>query len=235
MRHETKNKTLKLVCNWGFTIFKKLDIRQVTTKSPIFYLTSPISRLLSLFSLLLSILACSPSEKSYTPKPKGFNRINLPAAAYQSLGDAHPYTFEYSKNAIIQKDTFAMAERDWIIVYYPKLDARIQLTYKPLNGDLNKLQNLIYDAYKLADKHQVKASSQEEKLVQFKSGKKAVVIEIDGEVPSHFQFYVTDTSRNYLRGAVYLMHATENDSLRPVVDYMKGECLHLLETLKWKK
>lgn len=243
MRQETKSInslynsiTSQLRCSANI----ESDIRQLSIISHVSSLKSHVSclkhvsRLMSIISCLI-LLACSPSEKSYTPKPKGFNRINLPAAAYQSLGDAHPYTFEYSKNAIIQKDTFAMAEKDWIIVYYPKLDARIQLTYKPLNGDLNKLQNLIYDAYKLADKHQVKASSQEEKLVQFKSGKKAVVIEIDGEVPSHFQFYVTDTSRNYLRGAVYLMHATENDSLRPVVDYMKGECLHLLETLKWKK
>ena len=189
--------------------------------------------LLIVFSFIL--ISCSKSEESYTPKPKGYNRIILPTSSYQNLGNEHPYTFEYSKNAVIQKDTFAMAEKHWIIVYYPMLNARIQLTYKPLQGDLNKLQNLIFDAYKLADKHQVKAYSQEEKIVQLQSGKKAVVIEIEGEVPSHYQFYITDTTQNYLRGAVYLMHATKNDSLRPVVDYMKGECRHLLETLQWRK
>jgi gliding motility-associated lipoprotein GldD len=188
-----------------------------------------------LFAWLLfpAFIACNGSEE-FTPKPKGYNRIDLPGHEYQSLEENHPYWFEYSKNAIIQPDTFGQAEPHWIIVYYPELDARIQLTYKPLNGDLTKLSRHVDDAYKLAGKHHVKADSQEEMLVQLPGGKKAVVIELNGEVPSHYQFYLTDTSRHFLRGAMYLMQPTLNDSLTPVVDYIKEDCRHLLETLTWK-
>ncbi len=167
------------------------------------------------------------------PKPKGFNRIDIPAPEYVPLKEKHPYFFQYNKIAQIQKDTTYRAEPHWIIINYPTLNAKIQLTYKPIKGNLSKLDAHIADAFKLAAKHQVKAISQTEKLVSLKNGKKAVIIELEGEVPSHYQFYTTDTTKNYLRGAVYLNLATENDSLRPIVDYLKKDSRVLLETLKW--
>lgn len=182
---------------------------------------------------LVVVMACS-SSPNYSPKPKGFNRIDLPAHEYQQLADVHPFSFEYSKHAVIQPDTTSFAEPHWLIVYYPDYDARIQLTYKSLNGDLNKLSRHIDDAYKLADKHHVKANSEEVQLMQLKDGKTAIVIELEGEVPSHYQFYSTDTTKHFLRGALYLMQPTLNDSLTPVVNYMKEDCKHLLETLTWK-
>ena len=192
--------------------------------------------------LIISTLAifllnsCSErNSESFQPKPKGFNRIDLPPHEYSLLKEVHPYIFEVSKAAIVQPDTFKKAEKHWIILYYPSIEARLQLTYKPVLNDPRRLQDLINDAYKLAEKHQVKATSEQTRLVKMRDGKMAALIELEGEVPSHFQFYTTDTTKNYLRGAVYLMHATENDSLRPVVDYMKIEAMHLLETLKWRK
>lgn len=188
-----------------------------------------------LFALGILFYNCGSGKKEYSPKPTGFNRIDLPEVAYQPLKEDHPYYFEYSKSAIIQKDTFRNAEPHWIVVYYPKLNARIQFTYKQIKGDKQRLQNMIDDAFKLAFKHDRKAYSISDKLLTTKDGKKALIFELEGEVPSHYQFLVTDTTQHFLRGAVYLMTATQNDSLRPVVDYVKQDCLHLLETLKWKK
>lgn len=188
---------------------------------------------LSLIFLGFCLYSCSNASSNYSPKPKGFQRFELPEHQYQKLENSHPFSFEYSKSAIIQKDSTRNAEPHWLIVYYPELDARIQFTYKPINGDLKKLEAHIGDAFKLASKHQVKAYSQEESVVQLKNGKKAVVIQLEGEVPSHYQFYLTDTSRHFLRAALYLKEPTVNDSLKPIVDYLKVDCRHLLETIKW--
>jgi gliding motility-associated lipoprotein GldD len=179
-------------------------------------------------------LACG-SEEIYTPKPRGFNRIDLPSHSYKSLEGDYPYSFEYSQSAVIQKDTFARAEPYWIIIYYPELNARIQLTYKPLNGDMAKLQQHIGDSFKLAAKHQVRATSQKDQILEFKNGNRALVMKIEGEVPSHFQFITTDSTKHFLRGATYLMEPTINDSLKPVVDFVKRDCERLLETLTWKQ
>ncbi len=179
-------------------------------------------------------LACRNTTQEYLPKPRGFNRIDLPPHAYQMLPKGHPYSFEFSKQAIIQLDTFLNAEPHWIIVYYPTLNTRIQFTYKSVNGDRQRLQNMMGDAAKLAFNHDKKAYSITDKLLLTKSGKKAVVFELEGEVPSPYQFYVTDSTKHYLRGAVYLMTATENDSLKPIIEYMKVDSRHILETLKWQ-
>jgi gliding motility-associated lipoprotein GldD len=136
---------------------------------------------------------------------------------------------------VITPDKTKDAEPYWILVEYPTLNAKIQFTYKPLGGDLNRLDKHVADAYKLASKHQVRATAQREQVIQLKNGKKAVIIEIDGEVPSHYQFYATDTSNHFLRGAVYLNSATLNDSLTPIVDYLKADTKRILETLKWNK
>ncbi len=188
-----------------------------------------------LFSFIsICFVACRSSEV-YTPKPRGFNRIDLPKQNYIKMEEQHPYSFEYSEHAVIEPDTFGQAEPDWIIVHYPELKSRIQFTYKPLNGNLSKLTQHIDDAYKLAAKHHVKATSQEERVVRLNNGNQAVLINLEGEVPSHFQFYITDTSQHYLRGAVYLMEPTLNDSLRPLINYLKDDCMHILETLTWNK
>ncbi|AFK01832.1 gliding motility-associated lipoprotein GldD [Emticicia oligotrophica DSM 17448] len=191
-------------------------------------------KLIIFIALFIISLSCSQSNQEYTPKPRGFNRIDLPEHQYQLLPDEHPYSFEYSKDAIIQLDTFKGAEPHWIIVYYPKLNSRIQFTYKAINNDISRLQNMMIDASKLAFHHDKKAYSITDKIYLTKNGKKAVIFELEGEVPSPYQFFVTDSTKHYLRGAVYLMTATENDSLRPIIDYMKVDTKHILETLKWK-
>ena len=185
--------------------------------------------------LAVILLSCGGSSSSvFYPKPKGFNRIDLPKHTYQTLEGKYPYSFEYSKNAEILPDQSPGAEPFWILVNYPNLGAKIQFTYKPLNGDLRKLDEHVGDAYKLASKHQVRATEQREQVMHLKNGKNVVVIELEGEVPSHFQFYATDTSKHFLRGAVYLNKATLNDSLKPIVEYLKVDSKRILETLKWK-
>ncbi len=181
-----------------------------------------------------ALLSCGGSAPVYYPKPKGFARIDLPGHRYRTLEGNYPYAFEYAETAEIIPDRSADAEPYWILVKYPALNAMIQFTYKPLNGDLRKLDEHVMDAYRLASKHQIRALSQKEEIITLENGRKAVTIEIEGEVPSHFQFYSTDTARHYLRGAIYLDQATRNDSLQPVVDYLKADALHILETLTWK-
>ena len=177
---------------------------------------------------------CNDSNQTYTPKPKGYNRIDLPEHSYQQLPDSFPYSFEYSKHARILPDTSWIAEPYWINIYYPELVANVQLTYKPINGRPENLKEYFRDAYKLTSKHQIKAYSIEEGIIKTPSGKTAVVNELTGEVPSQFQFFTTDSTQNFLRGALYFRTSTQNDSLAPVIEYVKKDIIHMLNTLEWK-
>lgn len=200
-------------------------------------LNCDLKNLIFIILIFIIIFSCKSkkSEKlDYIPKPKGYNRIDLPKQAYQNLQEKHPYSFQYSKEAIIKQDTFARAEPHWIYIDYPNFKANIQLTYKPILNDKKRLQNMISDARKLSYKHNVKAYSIQEKIYTAPSGNRANIIELEGEVPSQVQFYITDSTNHFLRGALYFKTATQNDSLAPVIQFIRQDILHLVNTLKWK-
>jgi gliding motility-associated lipoprotein GldD len=185
------------------------------------------------FSLIL--VSCNTNEQtSYVPKPKGFNRIDLPPHQFQALNEVRPYQFDYSRWAQVLPDTFATAGKDWLFIHYPQYNANIQLTYKPLANNGKLLQEYINDSYKLAGKHQIRASSIQEQRLLTKTGRTAVIFKIEGDVPSPYQFYTTDSTNHFLRGAIYLSTASKNDSLAPVIEFIRKDMVQLLNTLKWR-
>jgi len=194
------------------------------------------------------MLSCSGD---YMPKPKGYNRIELPEPSYVSIPDTLPYDFEISNLARINTDTSWIymkmiqdaidpgeeteKERYWIDLVYDTLDADIEITYKAIRGKEELMKEYFGDAYKLTAHHQIKAYSIEESILKTPSGHTASIAEISGEVPTPIQFVTTDSLRHFLRGALYFKTATKNDSLAPVIDYVKKDIIHLLNTLEWKK
>jgi gliding motility-associated lipoprotein GldD len=176
----------------------------------------------------------SSCSRDYQPKPKGYNRLALPPLEYRMSPDSLPYEFEYSKHARLLRDSSWFSEKHWVEIYYPELKANIHITYKRLNNRDEFLKELLDDSYNLTSKQQIKASGIDELVVVTPSGKTAVIAEIAGEVPSQFQFTMTDSSRNFLRGALYFNTRVQNDSLAPAIDFMKKETLHFINTLQWK-
>ncbi len=132
------------------------------------------------------------------------------------------------------KDTSWISERHWVEIYYPELKANIHITYKKVLGKDEILKELLNDAYNLTSKQQIKANAIDEVITKTPSGKTAVIAEISGEVPSQFQFTMTDSSKNFLRGALYFNTRVQNDSLAPAIEFMKKETMHLINTLQWK-
>jgi gliding motility-associated lipoprotein GldD len=185
-------------------------------------------------ALCAGVAACS-SAPDYTPKPKGYNRIDLPAHAYRELGPGHPYSFEYSKYAKVLRDSSYLAQPDWLNVYYPQLHANVQITYTNVVRDRKLYDKMMEDARKLTGKHQIKATSIEEKILRTPNGLRASVFELEGEVPSQFQFYTTDSTKHFFRAALYFRTATDNDSLGPVIEYVKYDMIKMLNSLKYNK
>lgn len=132
-------------------------------------------------------------------------------------------------NIVVEPGT---AEPCWFNIEFPEYRAKIYLSYKEVNGNLNLL---VDDAYKLAYKHTVKADAIEESY--WENNEKNVfgtVYFIKGNAASSIQFYVTDSIRNYLRGSLYFNAQPDKDSLAPVIDFFSEDVIHLIETLEWK-
>lgn len=184
-----------------------------------------------LLGLCVLILGCS---SDYLPKPKGYNRIILPEAEYQTLPDTFPYSFEYSRHAKVLPDSSWIAEKYWITLFYPEMEASLQITYKPVTDSI--VREFLSDSYRLTSQHNVKAYAIEEKILELPSGLYASYTELEGQVPTQVQFHVTDedSTDHFMRGALYFRTATKNDSLAPVISYLKKDVLHLLTTLRWR-
>ncbi|QCK13716.1 gliding motility lipoprotein GldD [Mangrovivirga cuniculi] len=184
--------------------------------------------------LIVFVLFVASCGNDYVPKPKGYNYIVLPEHKYEAMPDGYPYDFKKNTAATIKKDSSGIAEPYWIHLYYPDLNADIQLTYKQINNDTTLLREYIGDAFKLTSKHQIKATGISEVIDTLETGKVAVYALIQGEVPSQVQFFVTDSTENFFRGALYFPVATKNDSLKPSVEYLKEDIDVMLNSLEWR-
>lgn len=187
-------------------------------------------KLLALPLLLLVLAGC---ENTWLPKPTGYNKIDLPHHSYDSLSGDYPYEFDFAKASRVEADSFNLSEKAWINLNYKDFGAKVHLTYKKIGEDGSDFQSLSNDAFKLTAKHQIKAYGIEEGVLVTPHGYTAVVAELSGEVPTQFQFFVTDSTRHFLRGALYFNTAMKNDSLAPVIEYIKIDMTHLMNSVKF--
>ena len=186
---------------------------------------------MSLVLLAAGLYSC---ESNWLPKPPGYNRIDLPRHEYNRLEEGYPYQFDFSTQSQVEADSFNLNEKEWINLNYSEFGAKVHLTYKKIdqNTDFKVLSN---DAFNLTAKHQIKAYGIEEVVLLTPNGYSAVVAELTGEVPTQFQFFVTDSTSHFLRGALYFNTALKNDSLAPVIEYIKIDLAHLINTVTFEK
>lgn len=185
---------------------------------------------LSLSVLLLMLLAAC--EQPYSPKPRGFFRIDLPAKDYQVSDSSLPYIFDYPTYTVISNDPKAPNEKYWINVNFPAYKATLHLSYKDVSDNLF---NYLEDSYTLVSKHIPKADAITDSII-FDPERKVfgLTYRIDGsETASPYQFFVTDSTTHFLRGALYFNTTPNNDSLAPVIDFLIGDIQHLINTLHW--
>jgi gliding motility-associated lipoprotein GldD len=190
---------------------------------------TPFPRILICAILLLSLLCC---KRPYSPKPAGYLRIDFPEKEYQIYNSSCPYTFEYPLYGKIVADTSRFAEPCWINIEFPRFGGKIHISYKPVRNNINVY---IEDSRTLAYKHTVKADAINETL--FTSDEKKVyglLYQIKGDAASSVQFYLTDSTRHFLRGSLYFNVQPNADSLAPVIDFFMEDIKHLVETLEWK-
>jgi len=188
--------------------------------------------------LLISLMAlgfmCSCSS-DYTPKPRGYFRINFPDKAYKPFDSTgFPYSFDYPKYASIMPDKGRITEPYWVNFVVPNLKATIYLSYKSLKGE--KLSALLEDSHTLLYKQSAKAESIEESSILLPDRKVyGILYDVGGNAASPVQFYITDSTSHFIRGALYFYTIPNKDSLAPVVAYMRQDILKMIESLRWKK
>lgn len=184
---------------------------------------------LAIMALLLLNYSC---KQTYTPKPEGYLKISYPEKAYHLYDDQEFYRFEIPTYAQIEIDSGPRSEEGWMNVAVPELNGKIHLSYKAVDGQLNAL---ITDCRELVYKHTVKAHGIEETpFIHRDQNRFGMVYDLNGDVASAVQFFITDSTEHFLRGSLYFNCQPNRDSLNPVIEFLREDILHLIETTEWK-
>lgn len=188
--------------------------------------------LIIFFSVFLLVtISC---KKDYTPKPRGYYRISFQEKTYHQLYSAtFPYRFEIPEYSRIVPDDESNAEPFWVNLQIPAHKAELHISYKKVDNNLAKLTE---DSRSLAYKHSQKADAIDERVF-INPAKKVygTIYLIDGNAASPLQFYVTDSTKNFIRGALYIREVPNIDSIRPVIDFLTPDIIHLIETTEWTR
>ena len=190
-------------------------------------------KLSSTVAVLFFTLVLSSCNQDYTPKPRGYVRIELPEKAYQPINSNCPYSFETAVYSKFAPDLRAQSGPCWFDIVYPQFKATVHFSYKRIDGNLVEY---LEDSRALTNKHISKASGIDEALILKEDSRVyGTIYSIDGsQTASPLQFHLTDSTDHFLRGALYFNVSPNNDSLAPVIDFLKQDMLHLIETLNWK-
>jgi gliding motility-associated lipoprotein GldD len=191
----------------------------------------------------------------FTPKPREYFRISFPERKYQVFDQpGYPYSFEYPVYGRIAKDSTLFDENPdnpyWINIEFPDFGSRIYLSYKTIGGNSvykiktengykdslvrNTFDGLRDEAFKMTYKHSLKASSIDDSSFSTPNHLSGVYFKVGGNAATANQFFMTDSTRHFLRGALYFDAAPNADSLAPVNSFLQEDLKHMISTLKWK-
>jgi gliding motility-associated lipoprotein GldD len=188
---------------------------------------------LILFGLagMLLFFSC---QQPYSPKPRGYFRIDLPEKKYILFDTTFPYVFEYPVYATVTNDPLSPAEKYWININYTTFNATLHISHKKIE---NNLIDYLEDAHKMVSKHIPKADAIYDSLIiERERNIFGLAYELEGSgAASPYQFFLTDSVSNFVRGALYFNTAPNNDSLAPVIDFIKQDIRHMIATFHWKK
>jgi len=190
--------------------------------------------ILYLFVLLSTVVGLFSCSSDQMPKPRGYFRIDLPKKSYQVFDSTFPYTFEFPKYATIKPDLLSPDQPYWINLEFPQFNGSLHLSYKKI-VDTNLVQ-YVEDTHAMAYKHISKASSIDNRLIfNQQDSVYGLIFEINGlNAASPYQFFVTDSIHHFLRGALYFNVEPNNDSLAPVINFIREDIEHLITSFKWK-
>ena len=205
---------------------------------------------------ILSVVLVAACNSNYTSKKTGYFNIDLPQKKYILFNEPGiPYSFEYPVYASIVKDSTyfdANPENDyWRNIDFKNLNAKIFLSYKAVGGKalykikqpngsykdstgVNRYDKMINDAFNLTNKNDDVATSKKDSLFTTANKVSGLLFKLGGNAATQRQFFMTDTTKNFIRGALYFYASPNADSVKPVVDFIQKDIDHLITSFRWK-
>ena len=185
-----------------------------------------IISLLVVFSVIF--FSCNDSS---LPKQSAFLRIEFPQPNYLAHKEIKlPVDFYYNSSAI---DIKINNNQQFSLDYY-KMNFSVDISHNKINKPQD-LENSLRDFSLLLDTHSKKSNGVF--MREYENSNNIVyakIFEIRGDVASPIQFYLTDSTSNFINGSLNLKFKPKYDSIFPSIQYVKNDILVFVESLNWK-
>lgn len=187
--------------------------------------------------LLIFIITLNSCEETYLPKQKGFIRHYLPSNEYvnhKTITKNDTISSKVSKYTIVLPKKSNIESIVYEDIFYPQLNAKIHLTYYKLKESEFKVKDLIEGARTYVYDHSVKSSGiKETSFLNDDNKTTGMIYDIQGNAASNFQFYLTDNTENFVRGALYFNNRPNADSLAPYLKFIRKDMDTLLNSFEF--
>lgn len=181
-----------------------------------------------ILSSIILLFICVSCEDEVTVKPAAQLRLDYPIPEYKMVDPNCAFSFEMNENAVIEKK-----ENCALNIQYPRMKATIYMTYQQVRA--NNLDSLLQDAQRLAYDHTIKANSiPAYPFVNPDSKVYGMFYMINGNAATQAEFYVTDSIRHFVNGAVYFKAKPNYDSVYPAAEYLREDIRRIMETIVWE-
>lgn len=180
------------------------------------------------------------NEPVEVPRPRAYPRVIYPQKNYQPFDASYcAFTFDMPTYATVERDTsffeIKPASDCWFNLDVQALNAKIYCSYYPVTSR-KRLDELVADAFTLTQKHNIKANFIDEQPIRRKEARVyGLIFNVEGPAASSYQFFVTDSTRHFLRGALYFNTQARPDSLAPVLEFMKQDMDRLVNSIEWTR
>ena len=165
---------------------------------------------------------------SIIPKQNAFFAPELKASTYNLLTTDCNYIFSKNKIARIEQ-----LDNCNFNIIYDNLNAKIFFSSINLNnnfGEVSKIfdEKIIENSSNVTE---VKVSEYVDEQILVYSR----IFNYVGNVPSNVQFYLTDSTSNFLAGSLFFNTEPNYDSLLPYINYIRADIRKLIENFEWNK
>ncbi len=180
---------------------------------------------------------CTACNAPYIPKEKAYPVVLFPEKKYLPFSDpTTPYSFEIPTYASVNHEVnyFGVEKKSaaWMNLDFPIFNSTLYISYNKIQK--NQFDTLLNDAYKFATNHANKASSIEDSVFTTPLGVHGVFFHIGGDVATAYQFFLTDSTHHFFRGALYFNTTPNADSLAPYNAFLLEDVKRLVNTFRWK-
>lgn len=187
-----------------------------------------------LFVSACLLIACDNAPQM--PKPSTYLRLNVEKPNYVKFQDNDfPFSFQYPDYATIEKLDSKSKDIKWFNLRFENYNFVANISFLPLK-DSKSLRASIEDCYNFLKRHEKLSGGIVEQSYN-NSAKKVYgnAFDIKGkDVVSPYQFYLTDSTRYFVRVALNSNFIPNNDSCEVVITQLKKDLTNMINTFEWR-